>query len=113
MKEHRVSEGIKMARTKKDQHNVGTPTKPRGQQMGFAGNPDQNRKLLQETPSVRGNTKRANRMFGDASAQHIGSDPITPSTNSPSTPAMNTAVKGDTGGEKVFKRRLAKKRAMK
>jgi hypothetical protein len=52
-------------------------------------------------------------MFGDASAQHIGSDPITPSTNSPSTPAMNTRVKGDSGGEKVFKRRLAKKRALK
>jgi len=102
-----------MARTKKDQHNVGTPTKPRGQQMGFAGNPDQNRKMLEETPAVRGDSKRANKMFGDASTQHIGSDPITPSTNSPSTPAMNTAVKGDTGGEKVFKRRLAKKRAMK
>jgi hypothetical protein len=102
-----------MARIKKDQHNVGTPAKPRGQQMGFAGNPDQNRKMLKETPAVRGDGKRANKMFGDASAQHIGSDPVTPSTNSPSTPAMNTSSHGDTGGEKVFKRRLARKRSVK
>jgi len=102
-----------MARTKKDQHNVGAPAKPRGQQMGFAGNPDQNRKMLEETPAVRGDSKRANKMFRDASAQHIGSDPVTPSTNSPSTPAMNTSSHGDTGGEKVFKRRLARKRAVK
>jgi hypothetical protein len=27
--------------TKKDQHKAGIPTKPRGQQTGFAGNPDQ------------------------------------------------------------------------
>ena len=100
-----------MARTKKDQHNVGTPAKPRGQQMGFAGSPDQNRKMLEETPAVRGDSKRANKMFGDASTQHIGSDPITPSTNSPSTPAMNTRAKGDSGGERVFKQRLKRKRA--
>ena len=102
-----------MARTKKDQHNVGTPAKPRGQQMGFAGNPDQNRKMLEETPAVRGDSKRGNKMFGDASTQHISSDPVTPSTNSPSTPAMNTSSHGDTGGEKVFKRRLARKRSVK
>jgi hypothetical protein len=102
-----------MARTKKDQHNVGTPAKPRGQQLGFAGNPDQNRKMLEETPAVRGDSKRGNKMFGDASTQHISSDPVTPSTNSPSTPAMNTSSHGDAGGEKVFKRRLARKRAAK
>src|SRR5260370_17348364 len=101
-----------MARTKKDQHNVGTPAKPRGQQVGFAGNPDQNRKMLKETPAVRGDSKRANKMFGDASAQHIGSDPVTPSTNSPSTPAMNTSSHCDAAGEKVFKPRFASKRAM-
>ena len=48
---------------RKDQHKVGTPLKPRGQQTGFAGNPDQNREEMKKTP-------------GDA---------VTPSTNSPST----------------------------
>ncbi len=100
-----------MVRMKKDQHKVGTPPKARGQQTGFAGNPDQNRQEQNSTPAVRGRRKEANKMAGDVSAQHVGSDPVTPSTNSPSTPAMNTSGKGDTGGEKVFKRRLARSRS--
>jgi hypothetical protein len=74
--------------TKKDQHNVGTPEKPRGQQTGFAGNPDQNREEMNSTPAVRGEMKEKNKMFGDASEQHVGGSAVTPSTNSPSTPGM-------------------------
>ena len=95
---------------KKDQHQVGIPAKPRGQQTGFAGHPDQNREEKEHTPAVRGKRKTENKMFSDESEQHISSDPTTPSTNSPSTPAMNTQSKGEAGGEAVFKRRLAKKR---
>jgi len=97
-------------RNKKDQHIVGTPEKPRGQQTGFAGHPDQNREEKEHTPAVRGRRKTENKMSGDESEQQISSDPTTPSTNSPSTPAMNTQSKGGAGGEAVFKRRLAKKR---
>ena len=95
---------------KRDQHQVGIPEKPRGQQTGFAGHPDQNREEKEHTPSVSGRRKTKNKMFGDASEQHVASDPTTPSTNSPSTPAMNTKSKGGAGGEAAFKKRLAKKR---
>lgn len=71
--------------TRKDQHNVGTPEKPRGQQTGFAGNPDQNREEMSNTPALRGRRKKANKMFADASEQHMKSNPSTPSTNDPST----------------------------
>jgi len=97
-------------RKSKDQHNVGTPTKPRGQQTGFAGNPDQNRELMKETPAIRGRRGKYNKMFGDESEQHIGGDSVTQTTNSPSTPAMNVPPKGEAGGEAVFKKRLAEKR---
>lgn len=79
--------------TRKDQHKVGTPPKPRGQQTGFAGNPDQNRERKGETPALRGARKKGNRMFSDASEQHIGSDSVTPSTNRPSTPGMRPLSK--------------------
>ena len=71
--------------TRKDQHKVGTPAKPRGQQTGFAGNPDQNREEIDKTPALRGRRKKANKMFADASEQHLASNPSTPSTNAPST----------------------------
>ena len=73
---------------KKDQHKVGIPPKPRGQQTGFAGNPDQNREEMKNTPALRGRMKKKNKMFSDASEQHIGGSAVTPSTNSPSTPGM-------------------------
>ena len=95
----------------KDQHTVGAPRKPRGQQTGFAGHPDQNRQEMEETPALRGKRKSANKMFADASQAHVGGDAIKPSTNSPSVPAMNQRGTGGQGGEGVFKRRLAKKRA--
>ena len=78
--------------TRKDQHKAGIPPKPRGQQTGFAGNPDQNREEMKKTPALRGHRKNANKMFGDASEQHIGGDAVTPSTNAPST-VVNVATK--------------------
>src|SRR5436305_8497060 len=93
--------------TKKDQHKVGTPRKPRGQQMGFAGNPDQNREAMKETPALRGRRKKATKMFADESSQHIGGDAVTPSSNMPSVPAATPTGKklGETGGERAFKER--------
>ena len=76
--------------TKKDQHNVGTPAKPRGQQTGFAGNPAQNREEMKNTPAVRGRMKEKNKMFGDESEQHTGGNAVAPSTNSPSAPGVKS-----------------------
>ena len=70
---------------RKDQHKVGAPRKPRGQQTGFSGNPDQNREEMKKTPALRGRLKKGSEMFADASEQHIAGDAVTPSTNSPST----------------------------
>jgi hypothetical protein len=78
--------------TRKDQHKAGIPAKPRGQQTGFAGNPDQNREEMDSTPALRGRRKNANKMFGDSSEQHIAGNPVTPSTNAPST-VVNVASK--------------------
>ena len=71
--------------TQKDQHKAGIPPKPRGQQTGFAGNPDQNREEMENTPALRGRRKRGNKMFADASEQHVAANAATPSTNAPST----------------------------
>ena len=89
--------------SRKDQHKVGTPSKPRGQQTGFAGQGDQNRQRKEETPALRGVRKKGNRMFGDASEQHIGSDAATPSTNRPSTPGMRPVTTKGTKGAKGTK----------
>ena len=89
--------------TRKDQHKVGTPSKPRGQQTGFAGQRDQNRQRKEETPALRGVRKKGNRMFGDASEQHIGSDAATPSTNRPSTPGMRPVTTKGTKGARGTK----------
>lgn len=95
----------------KDQHKTGAPAKPRGQQTGFAGNPDQNRQAKKETPELQGLRESENKFFADKSAQQETGDAVTPRSNHPSTPAMNSAQhKGESGGEKVFKRRLARDR---
>ena len=96
--------------SKKDQHKAGTPQKPRGQQTGFAGNPDQNREAMKETPALRGRRKKATKMFADESAQHIGGDAVTPNSNTPSLPAAMPTGKrlGETGGERAFKQRQKK-----
>jgi len=73
--------------TVKDQHKAGIPPKPRGQQTGFAGNPDQNREEMKNTPALRGRRKKENKMFADASEQHVAGNSSTPSTNAPSTVA--------------------------
>ena len=96
---------------KADQRKAGIPAKPRGQQMGFAGNPDQNREENEETPAVLGERPKYNKMAGDVSYSKAGTSSVTPHTNAPSTPAMNTGPSGNSGGEKSFKRRLAKKRS--
>ncbi len=95
----------------KDQHNVGTPAKLRGQQTGFAGHPDKNREAMKDTPPISGRRKSANKMVADKSSQQAASDAASPSSTSPSTSAMApTTPKGESGGEKVFKQRLARKR---
>jgi hypothetical protein len=97
--------------SKKDQHKVGISPKPRGQQTGFAGNPDQNREASKETPALRGRRKAANKMFADDSSQQQTSNPVTPSSNTPSTPAQESGGHvGETGGEIAFKRRQGKKK---
>ena len=96
----------------KDQHKVGTKAKPRGQQTGMAGAPDQNRQQKKQTPALSGRRKNASKMFADKSAQNVGGDAVTPKTASPSTVVAKTAEhKGETGGETAFKARLNKKRA--
>lgn len=100
-------------RTKANQQKVGAPQKPRGQEMGRGSDADQNREAKAQTPALRGRRTAANKMFADKSAQQIGGDAVTPSSVSPSLPAaMPTGVPlGETGGEKAFKRRQAKKKS--
>src|SRR5262245_48408211 len=96
-----IKEGIKMAKVA--QRKVGIPSKPRGQQMGFSGNPDQNREKTDETPAVLGQRPRYNKLAADVSYRKAGTSSVTPHTNAPSTPAMNTGPLGNSGGEKGFK----------
>ena len=96
--------------SKKDQHKVGIAAKPRGQQTGLAGNPDQNREAMEETPALRGRRKSANKMFADKSSQHTASDATKPKSNQPSIPAqIGGGHVGETGGELAAKRRQNKK----
>lgn len=97
--------------TKKEQQKIGAPQKPRGQEMGRGDDVDKNREAKAETPALRGRRKEANKLFADESSQHVGSDGATPRSNTPSLPAaMPTGVPlGESGGEKVFKQRQAKK----
>jgi hypothetical protein len=94
----------------KDQHTVGTRQKLRGQQTGFAGNPDQNREEKKRTPAIRGIRPGANKLARDSSQQQISSDPVTPNSNVPSTVMRDSKQTGDGGGAKEFKKRLAKER---
>jgi hypothetical protein len=98
-----------MMNQQKDQHKVGTPEKPRGQEMGRPGFEDQSRQEKDDTPALRGLRKEANKMFADESSQHIGADAATPTSNSPSLPAaLPGDVKlGESGGERSFKERHA------
>jgi hypothetical protein len=97
--------------SKERQQKVGIPAKRRGQQMGFAGEPDQNRARVADTPAARGRLKEVNKMFADESSQQIGTSASLPRTNSPSTTVMNSGGRaGETTGERVFKQRLKRAR---
>jgi hypothetical protein len=92
---------------KKRQRKVGIPPKPRGQQMGFAGQPDQNRERADDTPALRGRLQKANKMFGDSFSQEIGTSPAAARSNSPSVAGMNSGGRpGESTGERAFKKRL-------
>lgn len=93
--------------SKKEQSKVGRKQKPRGQQTGFAGNPDQNREEMANTPALRGRRKAANKMFDDESAQQVGTDASKGRTNTPSLPAAlpGNVKLGESGDERAFKRR--------
>ena len=98
--------------SKEKQSKVGRSTKLRGQQTGRADTtPAQDREAMQETPALRGRRKRASEMFADESAQHAGADAATPRSNTPSVPAALPAGKplGQTGGEREFKERQARR----
>ena len=98
--------------SKKEQSKVGRKQKPRGQQTGFAGNPDQNREEMKKTPALRGRRKAANKMFDDESAQQVGTDAAKPRSNTPSIPAAipGNVKLGESGDERAFNRRQSKKR---
>lgn len=97
--------------SKEEQSKVGRKQKPRGQQTGFSGNPDQNREAMKSTPALRGRRKAANKMFDDESAQHVGSDAAKPRSNTPSLPAAipGNVKLGESGDERAFNKRRAKK----
>ncbi len=91
--------------SKKRQQKVGIPDNRRGQQMGVAGQPVQNREREVDAPARRGQLKDSNKMFADKSA-HSTSAGATRS-NSPSTSGMTSGGHpGESTGEMVFKRRL-------
>ena|SRR5918911_4319120 len=91
--------------SKKEQRKVGRKQKPRGQQTGFVGNPDQNREEMKDTPALRGRRKDADKMFADESTQHVATDAAKPMSNMPSIPAaIPTNEKlGESNDERAFK----------
>jgi len=96
--------------TKKDQHKAGIPKKPRGQETGLSGHTAQDRQAMADTPALRGRRKEENKFFADESSQHVGGDASTPRSNTPSLPAaMPNVPLGESGGERQFKQRQAKK----
>jgi hypothetical protein len=48
---------------------------------------------MKNTPALRGRAKKTNKMFADASEQHVAGNAVTPSTNAPSTVANVGAKK--------------------
>ncbi len=103
----------KSATGKKHQSKVGRPVQPRGQQMGDERSaPDKTAQAKENTPALRGRRQEASKFFADNSSQAVASDGEAPRDNTPSVPAaLPTGEKlGESGGEKVFKRRQAKRR---
>jgi hypothetical protein len=100
--------------SKKAQGTAGVPAQRRGQQMGDERStnvPAKQEQAEAQTPALRGRRKAANKFYADDSAQQAGSNAARPRSNSPSIPAaLPTGKKlGESGGEKVFKQRQAKK----
>ena len=98
---------------RKAQSKAGIPANRRGQQMGDerSNSPVKQEEAEANTPALRGKRKDANKFFADESSQQVGSDAATPRSNTPSLPAaMPTDIKkGESGGERVFKERQARK----
>jgi hypothetical protein len=97
--------------SKKSQRNVGIPAKRRGQQMGDSrSNPNVQAEAEARTPPLSGRRKSASKLYGDESSKEIASDATGPSSTSPSVPgAIPTGNPlGQSGGEKIFKRRARK-----
>ncbi|MDT7603693.1 MAG: hypothetical protein QOF61_1690 [Acidobacteriota bacterium] len=99
---------------RKAQGKAGVPATRRGQQMGDARStnaPAKQEQARAATPALRGRRKDANKFFADDSQQAVGGNSARPRSNSPSVPAAVPTGKklGESGGEKVFKRRQAKK----
>ena len=102
--------------SKKAQARAGAPQKRRGQQMGDERSaPDKTQRAQEETPALRGRRKEASKFFGDESSQHVGTRGETARDNSPSVPAaVPTGTRlGESGGERVFKKRQASKKSSK
>lgn len=96
----------------RSQRKVGIPSKRRGQQMGDARSPvSPQKEAVEKTPAIRGRLKKSSEMFGDDSMQNVASGATAPSSNSPSTPAAipSDQPMGESGGERAFNRRLAKR----
>lgn len=94
--------------SKKAQSKAGVPAARRGQQMGDERSPASKvEEAKKETPALRGRLKKSNKYFADDSSQAVGTGGETPSDNSPSVPAAIPTGKkiGESGGERVFKRR--------
>jgi hypothetical protein len=98
--------------SKKSQSKAGIAAVRRGQQMGDARTaaPNKQQESKANTPALRGRRKEVNEFYADDSAQQAGAEGDRPRTNSPSIPAaLPTGQKlGESGGERVFKRRQSK-----
>lgn len=98
------------------QHTAGIPTTPRGQRMGRGDDYDPNRHEKEDiaeagaTPALRGMRPEASDHFADNSTQQVGSDPVTPRSNTPSIPAAipSGTPFGQSGGEAEFKQKQKK-----
>ncbi|HKP73595.1 MAG TPA: hypothetical protein VJT82_11695 [Pyrinomonadaceae bacterium] len=98
---------------KKAQSKAGIPANRRGQQMGDerSNSPVKQEEAEENTPALRGKRKDANKFFADESSQQTGSNAARPRSNQPSLPAAlpTNVKKGESGGERVFKERQARK----
>lgn len=99
--------------TKKAQSKAGIAAHRRGQQMGDerSNSPSKLSEAKQNTPALRGRRTAANKFFADDTQQAVGGNAARPRSNTPSTPAAvpTNVKKGESGGEKVFKQRQARK----